>query len=330
MECDDFGVEAMSGQFCVVFPEPRAIEPLGESKSDYEIVCMIAERLGLLEEYTEGKSIGDWIKTAYEKCGISAAISWEDLQEKGYYVVPIDEKWQENKPGLLSFYEDPEKNPLSTPSGKIEFYSERLAKHFPDDRERPPVPHWIPRGESHDESIEGARVRKYPLLVISNHPKWRTHSQHDDMTWIREIHTCKVKGPDGYLYEPAWINPIEASARILKDGDVIKIFNERGALLAGVWVTERVMPGVVYIDHGARWDPIVPGELDRGGAINTITPHKLTSKNASGMVSSGFLADIAAVDLAELKRKYPEAFERPYDPAAGLMVERLVDKEKSR
>ena len=328
MECDDFGVEAMSGQFCAVFPEPRAIEPLGESKSDYEIVCMIAEKMGLLEEYTEGKSVEEWIKTAYESSGVAAEISWEALNEKGYYVVPPDENWKENKPGLSPFYEDPEKNPLSTPSGKIEFYSERLAKHFPDDRERPPVPHWIPRGEYHEETMECERAQKYPLLVISNHPKWRTHSQHDDMTWIREIHTCKVKGPDGYLYEPAWINPSEASARNIKNGDIIEIFNDRGRLLAGAWVTERVRSGIVYIDHGARWDPIVPGELDRGGAINTITPHKLTSKHAAGMVSSGFLVDIALVDLEELKNKYPDAFGAPYDPAAGLTVKRLIDEER--
>ncbi len=323
MECDDFGVESMSGQFCTVFPEPKAIEPLGESKSHFEIVSMIAERFGLLEEFTKGKSVEDWIKTAYEKSGVADDVSWEDLNEKGYYVVPFDENWEQNKAGLNPFYEDPEKNPLSTPSGKIEFYSERLAKNFPEDRERPPVPHWIPSGENHQETLECERAEEYPLLVMSNHPRWRTHSQHDDMTWLREIHTCKVKGADGYLYEPAWFNPEEAEARGIKDGDVVEIFNDRGGLLAGALVTERVRPGVVYIDHGARWDPIVLGELDRGGAINTITPHKSTSKNAFGMVSSGFLAGIRKVNLQELMEKYPEAFNKPYDPAAGLVVERV-------
>jgi trimethylamine-N-oxide reductase (cytochrome c) len=324
MECDDFGVEAMSGQFCAVFPEPRAIEPLGESRSHFEIVSMIAERFGLLDEYTEGKTVDEWTKAAYETCGVSGEISWEDLNRKGYYVVPNDEQWEEYKPGLSPFYEDPEKNPLSTPSGKIEFYSERLAKNFPGDMERPPVPHWIPRGEYHQESLECGRSGIYPLLVLSNHPRWRTHSQHDDMTWLREIRTCKVKGPDGYLYEPAWFNPKEAAMRDIRDGDIIKIFNERGALLAGALVTERIRPGVVYIDHGARWDPIVLGELDRGGGINTITPHRTTSKNAAGMVCSGFLAEIERVDLDELRVEHPEAFERPYDPGAGLVMKRVM------
>ncbi len=73
---------------------------------------------------------------------------------------------------------------------------------------------------------------------------------------------------------------------------MVSIFNERGTVLAGAYVTERIMPGVIYIDHGAKWDPIVPGEIDRGGAINTIVPRSTTSKNAVGHAVSGFLADV--------------------------------------
>jgi anaerobic selenocysteine-containing dehydrogenase len=107
---------------------------------------------------------------------------------------------------------------------------------------------------------------------------------------------------------------------------VVKIFNERGIVLVGAYVTERVMPGVVYVDHGARYDPIVPGEIDRGGAINTITPHNVTSKNATGMVVSGFLAEVSPVDLDALRRDHPEAFAREYDPASGLRFDAWVVK----
>ena len=78
------------------------------------------------------------------------------------------------------------------------------------------------------------------------------------------------------------------------------------------------------MDHGARYDPIVPGELDRGGAINTITPHNVTSRKATGMVVSSFLVEVEKVNLEELKEKYPEAFKRPYHPAAGLRLERVL------
>src|SRR4030067_299807 len=157
---------------------------------------------------------------------------------------------------------------------------------------------------------------------MSNHGRWRVHANCDDISWTREAPTCKVEGYDGYKYEPLWINPADAAKRGIKKGDVVKVYNERGTVLGGAYVTERIMPGVVYMDHGARYDPIVPGELDRGGAINTITPPKTTSKNATGMVVSGFLVEVEKVNLEELRKKYPEAFRRPYHLDAGLRLER--------
>jgi len=84
------------------------------------------------------------------------------------------------------------------------------------------------------------------------------------------------------------------------------------------------VPGAVSIDHGARVDFILPGQLDRGGAINTITPHNTTSKNCCGMAVSGFLAEVERVDLEALRGQYPEAFSRPYHPAAGPCLESFV------
>jgi trimethylamine-N-oxide reductase (cytochrome c) len=159
---------------------------------------------------------------------------------------------------------------------------------------------------------------------MTNHGRWRVHAQCDDISWTREIQTCKVTGPDGYKYEPLWINPADAEKRGIENGDVVKIFNERGVVLGGAYVTERVMPGVVYMDHGARYDPIVPGELDRGGAINTITPHNRTSKNATGMVVSSFLVEVEQANIDEIRRQYPEAFKRLYHPDAGLRFEAWV------
>jgi trimethylamine-N-oxide reductase (cytochrome c) len=185
------------------------------------------------------------------------------------------------------------------------------------------VPHWIEKTDYHDERLSSERTWKYPLLCMSNHPHWRMHAQADDITWNREAPTMKVKGPDGYLYEPCWLNPATAKACGVENGDIVKVFNERGIVLCGAYVTERLMPGVAYVDHGARWDPIIPGVLDRGGAINTITPHNLTSKKSTGMVVSGFLVDVQKVSDAEWtawRRDYPEAFERDYDLATGVSL----------
>jgi anaerobic selenocysteine-containing dehydrogenase len=163
---------------------------------------------------------------------------------------------------------------------------------------------------------------------MSNHGRWRVHAQADDISWTREALTCKVMGPDGYNYEPLWINTQTAAERSIKSGDIVKSYNERGAVLGGAYVSERIMPGVVYMDHGSRCDWIIPGELDRGGAIDLITPTGITSKHAGGHTVSGYLVEVEKVTMAQMeewKQQYPDAFEREYDPASGLRFNGWVE-----
>jgi anaerobic selenocysteine-containing dehydrogenase len=165
---------------------------------------------------------------------------------------------------------------------------------------------------------------------MSNHGRWRHHSQCDDISWTREALTAKVKGPDGYMYDTLWINPQTAAERGIKSGDIVKVYNERGAVLGGAYVTERIMPGVTYIDHGSRCDWIIPGKLDRGGAINMISPTAIISKHAVGHAVSGYLVEAEKVTLAQMeewKHQYPDAFEREYDPASGLRFNAWVEEE---
>mgnify|MGYP003938577319 FL=1 len=133
--------------------------------------------------------------------------------------------------------------------------------------------------------------------------------------------TGKIRGFDGYLYEPCWINPKDAAARGIKTGDIVKVFNERGIVLCGALVMERIMPGVVSVDHVARTDIIIPGKLDRGGAINLISPGGLTSRHAGGQATTSFLVEVQKVTMEEYekwKTEYPEAWNREYDRASGL------------
>jgi trimethylamine-N-oxide reductase (cytochrome c) len=137
----------------------------------------------------------------------------------------------------------------------------------------------------------------------------------------------KMKGPDGYMYEPVWINPKEAEKRGIAFGDIVKVYNERGITLCGAYVTERVRDGVAYIDHGARFDPICD-TIDRGGCINVISPYGITSKNAAGQATTSYLVDVQKVTGEEWdkwRREYPEAFAREYDPGAGLCFEAWVE-----
>ena len=318
------------GQFLSVTLQKQAMKPIGESKSDYEVVLEIAKKLGMYEKVSEGKTVDEWIQYFFDDFfKLSDYISWEEFQEKGYHVFPTAKDWENDPAGLIKFYKDPEGNPLPTPSGKLEFYSERLARHFPDDTDRPPIPKWIEKSITHDERLSSERARKYPLIVCSNHGRWRVHAQHDDISWTREAPTCKVKGPDGYMYEPLWINPQEAVKRGINSGDIVKVFNERGAVLGGAYVTERVMPGVAYIDHGARCDMIIPGKLDRGGAINLISPIGITSKNCVGMATSSYLVEVEKVSMAQMeewRKHYPDAFEREYEPASGVRFNGWIEE----
>ena len=329
-ETEDIGTDSDSGQWNVVFYERQAIKPVGESKSDKEAVAEVARKLeqfggpyeNLLDRYLGGKTDDEWIEFGFDTCGVPEDLTFEEFKEKQYYPFPTREDWKELPAGLSQFYEDPEGHPLKTPSGKLEYYSTTLAQNFPDDNERGPIPRWVATSPSHQERQATERGRRFPFLLVSNHPHFRVHAQHDDVTWFREMEECKVTGPDGYKYEPLWIHPIDAGKLGLETGDVAKIYNERGAVLGGVRVTERIMPGAVYQDHGSRCDTIKLGEhgLDRGGANNLIAPTATTSKNTVGEVTSGFLVNVEKVDVFQLAEEYPEAFNRDYEPDCGLVA----------
>ena len=238
--------------------------------------------------------------------------------------MPTAEGWEDVPAGFYNFYKDPEKYPLTTPTGKLEFESTALTANFPDDLERPPVPKWIAEGISHEETIGTERGKKYHAARVLQPPALerplpaRGHHLAARDRDLQGHRSRRLPVP------PVWLHPSEAEKRGISHGDIVSIVNERGTVLGGAYVTERVMPGVVYMDHGAKWDPIVPGEIDRGGAINTIVPRNTTSKNAVGHAVSGFLVDLEKTDMEDLKRKYPVAFERPFHPCAGPGLEACI------
>jgi trimethylamine-N-oxide reductase (cytochrome c) len=330
-ETTDVAADIFNGQFTMVALEEQAIDPVVDSKDDYQAVAAVAKKLelyggvyeGLYEKYTRGRTVEEDIKYGYERCGAPLdTYPYEQFMDQKFVCFPTMEDWEKRPVGFELFYKDPEAFPLKTPTGKLEFYSTGLAQHFPDDKIRGPVPHWIEEGDGHQERISSNRAQDYPYLLVSNHPRWRVHAQHDDIPWTREIRTCKVKGPDGYLYEPIWVHPKDAAMLDLADGDVAELYNERGGVLGGIYVTERIMPGVLYQDHGARTDVLKygTGGLDRGGANNLICPSATSSRNAAGEVTNGFLVGIRKVDVGALAQEYPTAFARDYDPAVGLVA----------
>jgi trimethylamine-N-oxide reductase (cytochrome c) len=304
--------------------QDAATDPAGESKSDYQIVAELAKRFGKYEEYTGGMSVEEEIDYAYSTSLIQDLISLKDLKKKKYYVPPIKPDWQDAPAGMWNFYNDPDNNPLATASGKIDFYSAELEQNFPGDQERPPYAKWITGGAkedgwTHDEALSGKKAEKYPFLLNTSPGRWRLHCQNDDIVWFREIPTCKVKGPDDYLYEPCWLCPQDAERLGIRSGDIVKIFNDEGVILCGARVSERVPATTLTINKGARPDPISE-RIDRGGCTNLICPPDIISKHCAGFVVTGYLVGLAKLEKAEMaewKAKYPDAFARAYDPASG-------------
>jgi trimethylamine-N-oxide reductase (cytochrome c) len=294
-----------------MFYQEQAIEPVGESRSDFEIHRMIGQRLGLDAAFPPADH---WLKAAYEGTLASTklGITWEAFKKKKFvvYDCPTWDEWVAIKKehgfgphdggGLHSFWS--KGGGLETPSGKIEFVSSRIAALDPDNPERPPLAKWV----THSEQQGSPKAQAYPLSVMSNHPRFRFHVQGDDIDWIREI--GKVRGPDGYMYEPCWIHSEDAAARAISSGDVIMVHNERGAVLVGAVVTQRIIPGALSIDHGAKMDlATLKGKLvDRGGCINLIAPSPLEKYGAGQEIKipemnvSGFLAQATRIDVSEI------------------------------
>ena len=290
----------------IVVYQQKCIEPVGESKADYQIFCDLAERLGVKEEYTEGNSIEDWIEKMFYASDLPKYISFEDFKNKGYFVVPQQENYKPT-PALRWFYEgrecdtpdpgNPKRNTekgkeLGTYSGKIEFVSQSLLKHFPDDEERPPLPRYIPSWEGHTSEL----AKKYPLQLISPHPRFSFHTQHDShVPWLADMPAHRVR-KHGYDWQVVRIHPLDAEVRGIRDTDIVKVYNDRGAVLGIAQVTERLRPGVVHSYEGsAKYDPLEPGKsgsVDRGGCINLLTPSRMLSKNAPGMAPNSCLVEI--------------------------------------
>jgi trimethylamine-N-oxide reductase (cytochrome c) len=291
----------------VIVYQQKCIEPVGESKSDYWIYSQLAERLGLGQEYTEGRTEEDWIKRMFDYSDLPKVISFEEFKTKGYYLVPFEENYKPT-PALRWFYEEREcdtpdyNNPkrgtakakeLGTYSGKIEFVSESLKKNMTEGDERPLTPRYMPSWEGHESS---EITCKYPLQMVSPHPRFSMHTHYDHTEWIWEIPIHRQL-KDGYYYLTARVHPQDAVARDIREGDIIRLYNDRAQVLCIAHVTERVRPGVVHAyEASAKYDPLTPGDhhaVDKGGCVNLLTPDRFMSKNVPGFAPNSCLIEIA-------------------------------------
>lgn len=265
----------------------KAIEPVGEARNDYDIFAGIARCMDTEDSFTEGRSAEEWQKWIWEQSRERAEKlnvlmpDYESFREAGFYKSP---DLKEDRIFLSDFFEDPDKNPLGTPSGKIEIFSETIDSFNYEDC--PGHPTWM-------EPTEwlGAKEKAHPLHIISNQPKTKLHSQMDNGTLSSSI---KIKG-----HQPLEMNPDDAKSRGITQGDIVRVFNGRGSCLCGVNITTDVMPGVVIISTGSWYDPAErddPKSMCKHGNPNVLSPDIGTSKLGQGPAAHSCLAEIEIYD----------------------------------
>ncbi len=300
----------------------KCIEPLGESKSDYQIFLEILSRLGLGAMFSEGCSELDWCKRIFDSSDLGERISWADFLKKGYYVIPSATEETREATYMRWYAEDrhkdaPEPVPLpsqfteefgkglQTQSGKLEFVSSSIQRGDPGNPDRPALNRYIPAYEGLRNAELAAR---YPLQMITTHSRYSFHTYSDgkDGT-INDIEDHRML-VDGYYYWVMRINSEDARARGIRHRDLVRVFNDRGTVICAADVSPLVAPGMVKsFESCAEFDPLetADGIVDRGGCLNLLTPQRPQAQGTDGMSSNSCLVEIALWVPAESEAPQP-------------------------
>jgi biotin/methionine sulfoxide reductase len=267
----------------------KASEAPGEARTDYQVFCALADRLGYGSAFSEGRTDDEWIRHLYAR-------TRDELDRAGIEIPPFAEFWRTGHaelppapgpfPGSFeALREDPERFPLATPSGRIEIFSETIDGFGYDDC--PGHPAWLAPAEW----LGSPKAARWPLHLVSNQPVTRLHSQYDNGGCSR---SAKIAGR-----EPVTLHPDDAAARGIADGDLVRVFNERGGCLAGARLSAGIRPGVLQLATGAWWDPVDVGSrgaLDRHGNPNAFTLDRGTSRLAQGPSAQTTLVEVERFD----------------------------------
>jgi len=271
MERNDVAVPWLGAPYYIYLN--KAIDSMYESKSDLEICRELSKRLGIEQsilDIPEDQILR--LLTAPRK----DIKSYNKMKRDGYYKVKVEEPFVAFKEQI----ENPEEHPFPTLSGKIEIYCEHIAEK--NNPLMPPIPKYL----NHEEHYDSPKAKKFPLQLITPHNKRRTHSTLHNIPWLEEV-------------EPhnAWMNPIDALKRNIKDGDLIDIYNDRGRIRILAKVTERIIPGAVCVYQGAWYNPDKDG-IDLGGCANVLTNDSYSPGGAFPLNSS-----LVEIELSSINKK---------------------------
>ena len=257
-EADNILTGGGNGKTAWAMYSHKVIEPLYEDKDEYWISEQIANRLGLGDAFRENHPTReDWMKemVAAARAKHTDFPTYDEFKKVGIYKTTA----QNSLVSFAAFRKDPVASPLTTETKKIEIFSPALAK-LNDPKEIPAIPKYIPEWEGVSDPLRS----KFPLLLMGSHAVQRSHSTFDNVDYLREAHVQAVE-----------INPLDAEARHIKHGDLVKVFNDRGVMVLPASVTPRIRPGVINVPQGAWFTPDAQG-VDRRGCINTLTKYHPT------------------------------------------------------
>jgi anaerobic dimethyl sulfoxide reductase subunit A len=270
---------------------PKVTAPVGEAKSELWIETRLAAKLGVgdqvnprLQNVTDDQwdqAVEALYKEGYEywtnrddvKKLVPNPPTWEQLKRQGIIRVPKTSYWVPAQDFIVD-----KSRKIPTASGKIEFYSDAVAKGpsangliMLGDWEPfnfgkgflPPMFQYVPT----KYSIQGSKAVEYPLMMITPHSYYRHHSGHDlnPMTNDEYRHAC-------------WLNPADANSRGIKDNDLVHVFSDAGEIMVPAYVTSRIVPGVVIVRFGAWYQPsgmktpLSPFGVDIRGNPNILIP----------------------------------------------------------
>lgn len=230
----------------------QVIEPMYEGRFEYDWLSEVAEKIGLGPQFTEGRTLGQWLEWCYEDLRRKEPElpDYETFKKAGIY------RYQ-NTPVRIAFADqrrDIDHHPFPTPSGKVELFSPKIY-HTQFRDFMPAIPRYVDPPEGPNDPLR----ERYPLQLIGWHTKRRCHSIHDNNQAMHAIDP-----------QALWMHPKDAQARGITEGQQVLIWNDRGRVQIGAHLTDRIMPGVVALSQGAWYAPDENG-TDHGGCINVLT-----------------------------------------------------------
>ncbi|MDT3616934.1 dimethylsulfoxide reductase subunit A [Cronobacter sakazakii] len=278
----DFALDASCGNIAYVIFADQAIAPRFECRTIYDITSALAVRMGVGDTFTEGRTQEGWLRHLYAQSqrAIPELPDFDTFRKQGIFKLRDP---QGHHVAYQAFRENPAANPLDTPSGKIEIYSSALADiaahwQLPEGDVIHPLPVYSPGFEQVSDPLRA----QYPLQLTGFHYKSRTHSTYGNVDVLQAA--CR---------QQVWINPQDARARGINDGDLVRVWNARGEARIEAKVTPRIMPGVVALGEGAWYQPDAEG-VDHAGSINVLTTQR-PSPLAKGNPSHSNLVQLARV-----------------------------------